>query len=97
MNKRYLMDIYTSMSKVVFRKDLRGNMNDRDITITKTNEGLYIEIEGCLPYGTNPANNVSVQRSVVLIDTLYPEVTIKIWSHPDIEDYTHNVTIKDKD
>lgn len=81
---------------VAFRKNIKANKNDRDITVTKGIDGLYIEVEGYLPSGVNKNGSTSVQRSIVFVDTLYPDALIKIWSHPDVEDYTHNISIKER-
>ena len=83
-----------NLREVVFK------LPKRQVTVTAYEGGVWIEVDGYSPRNFNEKQSirtVSVDKAVLFIDMLYePETTVKIWSNPEIEEYTHNIKLKEK-
>ena len=70
----------------------RKNENDREMVVTKVEDGIWIYIDGHNTMTTKDAARLDM--SVIFIDTLHEDVVVHVWSDPDEEDPTHAITLK---
>jgi hypothetical protein len=83
-------------ASAIFNAD-PSNPNDREITVTKTHDGLWIRVDGYTTMSSGDRSD-AIDQSIIFVDTLYEAgVTVHIWSHPDVEDATHRIELKRED
>ena len=71
----------------------RINPNDREMVLTKVDDGLWIHIDGHNNFTTTD-DATALQKSIILIDTANDDVKVHIWGHPDVEDPTDVIELK---
>jgi hypothetical protein len=71
----------------------RLNENDREVVVTKVEDGVWIYIDGYITM--NMTRQASpLEQSVIFIDTQDRDVRVHVWSDPEEEDATHVINLK---
>ena len=69
------------------------NPNDREIVVTKVEDGVWVDVDGHTTMNITPQAS-SLEKSIIFIDTMDEDVRVHVWADPEQEDPTHVITLK---